>query len=287
MIIIVIKKIGVIGAGTMGIGMAIDIVLHNLNCVLVDISEEILEKAKKEIVSGVRFAPLIKKTAPKLTAEEVLKLVEFTTELDKLADCDFIVENINEDWNAKEQLYRKIDDICRPEVCFAVNTSCISITKVGGVTKRCKNVIGMHFMNPVFMKPVVEVIKGWHTSEETITTAKEFLLKLDKEGIIVNDYPGFVSNRISHLFMNEAAYVLQDGVATPKQVDEIFKKCFGHTMGPLETADLIGLDTVVNSLDVLYQSYQDSKFRCCPLLRKMVDAGMLGKKSGKGFYEYK
>ncbi|MBV9791144.1 MAG: 3-hydroxyacyl-CoA dehydrogenase family protein [Chloroflexi bacterium] len=141
-------------------------------------------------------------------------------------------------------------------------------------------------MNPVYLKTSIEMIRGFYTSEETIAAATAFLAQLNKDAILVNDYPGFVANRISHLYMNEAAFVVQDQVANPKEVDDIFKKCYGHTMGPLETADLIGLDTVVHSLDVLYQSYQDSKFRCCPLLRKMVHAGLLGVKSGKGFYDY-
>lgn len=280
------NKIGVIGAGTMGIGMTVDLILHNTHTVLVDLNQEILEKAKYEIINTVRFAPLVKKTVTRIPINELSELVTFTSNIADIHDCDFIVENATEDWEIKRDIYTKLDTICPKEVCFAVNTSCISITKVASVTKRTDKIIGMHFMNPVFLKPTIEVIKGFHTSEECIAEAKKLLDQLEKEAIIVNDYPGFVSNRISHLFMNEASFVVQDQVAEPKQVDEIFKKCFGHTMGPLETADLIGLDTVVDSLDVLYKSYQDTKFRCCPLLRKMVDAGLLGKKSGKGFYEY-
>jgi 3-hydroxybutyryl-CoA dehydrogenase len=144
----------------------------------------------------------------------------------------------------------------------------------------------MHFMNPVHLKPTVEVVRGFHTSDHTLATMRLLFGQLKKEAIIVEDLPGFVSNRISHLFMNEAAAVLQDSVATAEKIDEIFKKCFGHKMGPLETADLIGLDTVVHSLDVLYESYQDPKYRCCPLLRKMVHAGNLGRKTGRGFFVY-
>ena len=141
-------------------------------------------------------------------------------------------------------------------------------------------------MNPVYLKTTVEVIRGFYTDDECVERTESFIADLGKKGIIVNDYPGFVSNRISHLFMNEAAYVVMDGVATAKQVDDIFKKCFGHKMGPLETADLIGLDVVVDSLKILYESYQDPKFKCCPLLQKLVDAGCLGRKNGKGFYNY-
>ena len=157
---------------------------------------------------------------------------------------------------------------------------------IASLTKRPTKVIGTHYMNPVPMKTTVETIRGFHTSDATIETTKQLLATMGKECILVNDYPGFVSNRISHLFMNEAAFVVQDQVASAQEVDDIFKQCYGHKMGPLETADLIGLDTVVNSLEVLYESYQDPKFRCCPLLRKMVDAGLLGVKSGEGFYTY-
>lgn len=281
------KKIGIIGAGTMGIGIAVDLTLHGISSVLVDISAEILERAKAEISKNVRFAPLLKKSCPKVSEEEIMSRLTLTADLAAVADCDFVVENIVEDWDLKREVYIQLDQICKPDICFGVNTSCISITKVGGVTKRPDKVIGMHFMNPVFMKPSVEVIRGYHTTDETVQTAEAFLAVLEKTAIVVNDFPGFVANRVSHLYMNEAAFVVQDGVATPKQVDDIFKKCYGHTMGPLETADLIGLDTVVKSLEVLYESYQDPKFRCCPLLRKMVDAGHTGRKSGKGFYDYK
>lgn len=280
------KKVGVIGAGTMGAGVTVDLVLHGISTVLVDISENTLEKAKGEITKSIRFAPLVHKGAPKVPVKEAMEKITFTTDLSQVADCDALVENVTEDWNVKEPVYRELDKICKPDAIFGVDTSCISITKIASLTSRPDKVIGMHFMNPVYAKPVIEVMKGFHTSDETIKQTEEFLAQLDKKAILVNDYPGFVTNRISHLFMNEAMWVVQDQVATPEDVDKIFKKCFGHTMGPLETADLIGLDTVMQSLNVLYESYQDPKFRCCPLLKKMVDAGLLGRKSGKGFYDY-
>ncbi|MCT4572241.1 3-hydroxyacyl-CoA dehydrogenase family protein, partial [Bacillus thuringiensis] len=273
-------------AGTMGIGMAVDLVLHGLETVLIDVTEEQLEIAEEKILETVRFAPLINKAFPRMHKEEVLSLISSSTNLDEVAECDYIVENVPENWQIKEPIYRRLDEICKKDTIFGVNTSCISITKVGGVTKRPDKIIGMHFMNPVYMKPSIEVIRGYLTSDETVEKAQSFLKQLDKDAIVVNDQTGFVSNRISHLFMNESAWVVMDGVATPKQVDDIFKKCFGHTMGPLETADLIGLDTVLHSLNVLYEEYQDPKFRCCPLLKKMVDAGECGRKSGKGFYAY-
>lgn len=282
----VFKKVGVIGAGTMGAGVTVDLVLHGIYTVLVDISENTLEKAKGEITKSIRFAPLVHKGAPKVPVKEALEKITFTTDLSQVADCDAVVENVTEDWNVKEPVYKELDKICKPEAIFGVDTSCISITKIASLTSRPDKVIGMHFMNPVYAKPVIEVMRGFHTSDETIKQTEEFLAQLDKKAILVNDYPGFVTNRISHLFMNEAMWVVQDQVASPEDVDKIFKKCFGHTMGPLETADLIGLDTVMQSLNVLYESYQDPKFRCCPLLKKMVDAGLLGRKSGKGFYDY-
>ncbi len=280
------KKVGVIGAGTMGIGITADLVLHSIEVVLVDISQEVLDKAKEEIIRTIRFAPLLHKKLPKIPQDKALEMITFTTETTGMADCEFVVENVTEDWDIKEKVYRQMDEVCNPDAYFGVDTSCLSITKVAGVTQRPDKIVGMHFMNPSYLKPVIEVMKGYHTSEETLEAGKQLLKQLDKEAIVVNDYPGFVSNRISHLFMNEAAFVVQDGVATPEQVDNIFKKCFGHKMGPLETADLIGLDTVMKSLHVLYESYQDSKFRCCPLLTKLVDAGNLGRKTGKGFYDY-
>jgi 3-hydroxybutyryl-CoA dehydrogenase len=209
-----------------------------------------------------------------------------TTDLEDVASCDFIIENVTEDWDVKKPLYEKLDRVVPPEICFGANTSCLSITQIAGATRRPANVVGIHLMNPVHLKPTVEVIRGFHTSDRTIDVLLRLFSRLNKEAIIVQDLPGFVSNRISHLFMNEAAYVLQDAVASADQIDLIFKKCFGHKMGPLETADLIGLDTVVRSLDVLYESYHDPKFRCCPLLRKLVHAGRLGRKTGQGFHRY-
>jgi len=170
--------------------------------------------------------------------------------------------------------------------CFAANTSAYSITRIGSLTQRPDRVLGMHFMNPVPLKPTVEVIRAFHTSQATVDTALALLKGMGKEGIVVNDMPGFVSNRVLMLTINEAVWLVQDQVATPEDVDRIFVTCFGHKMGPLETADLIGLDTILFSIEVLYESFNDSKYRPCPLLRKMVDAGLHGRKSGQGFYSY-
>ncbi|MGO4732927.1 3-hydroxyacyl-CoA dehydrogenase family protein [Paenibacillus sp. 2KB_22] len=280
------RVIGVIGAGVMGTGIAHNFALAGYDVILVDISEAILSKAKEQISNNIRLQGLYTREFIADKPEVILNRINFTVDYELLKDADYIIENVPEKWETKKEVYLKLDRICPAHCIFAVNTSCISITKVASLTNRPTQVIGSHYMNPVIMKPVVEVIKGYHTSEETVEATKALLTSLHKEAIIVNDFPGFVSNRISHLMMNEAAFVVQDQVADPKDVDDIFKKCFGHKMGPLETADLIGLDTVVHSLDILYESYQDPKFRCCPLLRKMAEAGTHGRKTGQGFYPY-
>lgn len=280
------KRIGVLGAGNIGVGVVTDLVLHGLSTVVVDISDEILESARAAVLNNVRCVPLLSKTLPRITRDDALRRMVLTTRLHDVASCDFVIENVTEDWDIKRPLYEALDRVARPEVCFGANTSCIPITQIAGATQRSAQVIGIHLMNPVHLKPTVEVIRGFHTSEQTLHTLLELFAVLHKEAIVVNDLPGFVSNRISHLFMNEAAFVLQDNVATAEQIDMIFKQCFGHKMGPLETADLIGLDTVTRSLDVLYDSYHDPKYRCCPLLRKLVHAGHLGRKTGKGFHAY-
>jgi 3-hydroxybutyryl-CoA dehydrogenase len=280
------KTIGVIGIGNIGSGLVADLVLHDIRAVAVDVSEKYLAVARDNILQTARLAPMFSKNAPRLSRDEILSRITFTTNLTDISPCEFIIENVTEDWNVKKPVYEEIDRLAPPGVCFGVNTSCIPISRVASITKRPDKVVGMHFMNPVHMMSTVEVIRSERSSAEALGAVKQLLGQLKKEAILVGDRPGFVSNRISHLFMNEAAFVFQDGLATAAQIDSIFKKCFGHKMGPLETADLIGLDTVVRSLDVLYDSFQDPKFRCCPLLRKMAEAGHYGRKSGRGFYVY-
>jgi 3-hydroxybutyryl-CoA dehydrogenase len=271
----------------MGTGVAHSLALAGHRVLLLDISNDALKRARKEITNSLRLQRMLNKAAGQESLDTIIERITFTLDYAPFADADFVIENVTEQTAIKQKIHAQLDAVCPAHCVFAANTSAVSITLLGAATKRPDRVLGIHFMNPVPMKKTVEVIRGYHTSEETLAIARELLASMDKEGIVVNDLPGFVSNRISHLFMNEAAFVVQDQVATAQEVDEIFKKCYGHAMGPLQTADLIGLDTVVDTLRVLYESYQDPKFRCCPLLQKMVDAGLLGAKSGQGFYQYR
>ncbi|MDZ8084249.1 MAG: 3-hydroxyacyl-CoA dehydrogenase NAD-binding domain-containing protein [Nostoc sp. DedQUE12b] len=281
-----IQTVGVVGAGVMGIGVAQNLAQTGHQVILVDISENILDKAKHEIRNNIRFQSFFNKSDRQETPDKILEKIEFSINYKILENADFVVENVTEKWDLKKEVYPLLDSICPPDCVFAANTSAIPITRIASVTKRADKVVGIHFMNPVPMKPMVEMIRGYHTSESTIETAKQMLTQMGKECIIVNDSPGFVSNRVLMLTINEAVFLLQDQVATAEDVDKIFKGCFGHKMGPLETADLIGLDTILFSIEVLYENFNDSKYRPCPLLKKMVDSGLHGRKSGKGFYVY-
>lgn len=281
-----ITTLGIVGAGVMGRGLAQAAAQKGLQVVLIDISAQVLAAADNEIRQALRFASMMDKKQAGEAVDAIAGRIEFTTDLARLQAADFLVENVSEKVAIKQALYPQLDAACRRDCVFAVNTSAISITKVASWTTRSSQVLGMHFMNPVPMKPLVEVIRAHHTSAATIDTAKAFLAQLGKDAVVVNDMPGFVSNRVLMLTVNEAIFLIQDQVSTPRDVDRIFKGCFGHKMGPLETADLIGLDTILYSLDVLYESYNDPKYRPAPLLKKMVDAGLHGRKSGEGFFKY-
>jgi len=278
--------VGVVGAGVMGIGVAQNIAQKGIRAVLLDRDQETLDKARINMAQAIRFQAMFDKGAKPLVADEVLALIEFTTDYAAFSKADFIIENVTENWALKREIYPVLDAAAPPHCVFAANTSCIPITRIASATQRPDKVLGIHFMNPVPLKSTVEMIRGYHTSQQSLDIATSMLAAMGKEAIIVNDGPGFVTNRILMLTVNEAAFTVQDGVAPAEDVDRIFKSCFGHKMGPLETADLIGLDTILYSVEVLYESFSDSKYRPCPLLRQMVDAGLLGRKSGRGFYRY-
>jgi len=280
------RVVGVIGAGVMGVGVAQNLAQSNHRVVLVDVTDEILERARGEIVKNVRFEGFFSKHEKQTDPAAIMERIRFVSDYRELSEADFVIENVPERWQIKRPVYEQIDALCPRQCVFAANTSCIPITRIASATQRASQVIGIHFMNPVPLKATVEVIRGYHTSEETIDTTKALLASMGKTAIVVNDGPGFVTNRVLMLTINEAIFVVQDQVAPAEDVDAIFKTCFGHKMGPLETADLIGLDTILYSIEVLYEAFNDSKYRPCPLLKKMVDAGLYGRKSGRGFYEY-
>jgi len=270
----------------MGRDIALNLAAHGIQAILKDTSEEVLHSAREEMGQKVRLYKMTLPLYRDLSREVLDDRISYTQDYDDLVGVDWVIENVPEQWEIKKQVFSELNEVIGKETSIAVNTSCISITRIAALVAAPERVIGLHFMNPVPMKPAVEAIRGYHTSETTITNARNLLKSINKKMILVNDAPGFVANRLSHLFMNEAAFLVQEHVADAASIDAIFKEGYGHAMGPLETADLIGLDTVVKSLKVLYDSHQDQKFRCCPLLQKMVDAGLLGRKSGQGFYKY-
>ncbi len=278
--------VGVIGAGVMGCGVAQNLAQTGHQVVLVDLTEEILSRAKGQIRRNVRLQRMLKKDEGEIDVDEILRRIRFTTDYDLLKGVDYVIENVVEKWEVKEQVYIQLDKLCPGHCVFASNTSALPISRIASTTNRAPQVIGIHFMNPVPLKNTAEVIRGNHTSSETIEQTRALLKRMKKEAILVNDSPGFVSNRVLMLTINEAILVVQDRVAEAEDVDRIFKSCFGHAMGPLETADLIGLDTILLTLEVLCDSYSNEKYEPAPLLREMVAAGLLGQKSGKGFYPY-
>jgi 3-hydroxybutyryl-CoA dehydrogenase len=282
-------QIGVIGAGVMGTGLTQDLVAHGFGVVLIDRSEDSLDAARRDVEGYGRFSRLLgsgQDDGHDGGYDANVSRVVYSTDLTKVAAADFVVENITEDWALKKEIYPVIDQACPAGTVFAANTSAIPVTRLAALTGRPDKILGMHFMNPVPMKKAVEVIRGWHTSGQTLERAGQLLAGLGKKAITVADSPGFVSNRVLMLTVNEAVCLVHEGVAGAAGVDEIFRSCFGHKMGPLETADLIGLDTILYSIQVLHESFADSKYRPCPLLKKMVDAGLHGRKSGQGFYSY-
>ena len=280
-----IQKVGVIGAGTMGNGIAHVFARTGCDVVLCDIEQKFLDRALATIGKNLD-RDLAKNRISEEQKSETLKRITTTAERQALAGCDFIVEAASEKFEIKSDLFRELDRICRPEVILASNTSSISITKLAAQTKRPEKVIGMHFFNPVPVMKLVEIVRGLATSDESFQAVRELALQLEKTPVEVNDAPGFVSNRVLMPLLNEAMYAVMEGVATPEAVDEVFKLGMAHPMGPLTLADFIGLDVCLDIMRVLHSGLGDPKYRPCPLLIKMVDAGRLGKKSGQGFYKY-
>jgi 3-hydroxybutyryl-CoA dehydrogenase len=280
-----IQRVGVIGAGTMGNGIAHVFARSGYGVTLCDVEQKFLDRGLETIARNLdREMAKGKITAGDKAA--ALKRIVTVIERGDLAACDFVIEAATEKFEVKAEIFCDLDRICRPEVILASNTSSISITRLAAVTLRPAKIIGMHFFNPVPVMKLSEVIRGLATSPETFATVRDLALQLDKTPIEVNDAPGFVSNRVLMPLLNEAMYAVMEGVATAEAVDEVFKLGMAHPMGPLTLADFIGLDVCLDIMRVLQEGLGDPKYRPCPLLIKMVDAGWLGKKSGRGFYKY-
>ncbi|MFP4086215.1 MAG: 3-hydroxybutyryl-CoA dehydrogenase [Desulfobacteraceae bacterium] len=279
------ETLGIVGAGQMGSGIAQVAAACGLSVVMNDIKDEFVEKGFSAIEKSL--GRMVKKE--KITEadqKDILARIEGSTALDDMIKCDFVVEAATERESLKLEIFEKLDGFCKPETILSSNTSSISITKIAGVTKRPEKIIGMHFMNPVPMMKLVEIIKGLATSQETFEITRDLAVKMGKTPVPANDFPGFIANRILMPMINEAVYALFEGVGEAQDIDQIMKLGMNHPMGPLALADLIGLDTCLAIMEVLHEGLGDSKYRACPLLRKYVDAGWLGVKTGRGFYPY-
>lgn len=278
--------VGVVGAGVIGVGVAENLAATGHTVVLVDVSEERLADASSRLRDNLRAARLLGQHRGGDPTADVLARVTLTVSYDALAKASFIIENVVERWDVKKLVYERLDASCPPSCVLAANTSAIPIRQIAAATGRPDRVVGVHFMNPVARIPAVEVIRGPDTAPETLARTERLLAHMGKHAIVVQDSPGFVSNRILMLAINEAVLIVERGVAPAADVDRIFRECFGHPMGPLETADLIGLDTILDTLNMLRELTSDEKFTASLLLRRMVDSGATGKKSGRGFYQY-
>jgi 3-hydroxybutyryl-CoA dehydrogenase len=280
-----IKNIGVVGAGTMGNGIAQVFAQAGFSVLLVDVAQPMLDRARTRIATSLEKL-VAKGKLTSVVREESLGRIQTATSIEALAQSDYVVEAILEEAAAKRALFATLDAVLKPEAIFATNTSSISITTIAAATKRPDRVLGMHFMNPVPLMSLVELIRGQATSDESMKVAFDLCGALGKTGVEAADYPGFLANRILMPMLNEAFFAVMEGVGTPEAVDTVMKLGMNHPMGPLQLADLIGLDVCLAVLTVLHEGFGDPKYRPCPLLRRMVAAGQLGRKSGQGFYTY-
>jgi 3-hydroxybutyryl-CoA dehydrogenase len=284
-VIMEIKTIGVAGAGQMGNGIAQVAAHSGFRVVMSDIADSLVQKGLDTISRNLgRLVEQGKRPSQK--RDEIMGRIKGTIQVKDMGEVDFVVEAAIENESLKLNIFKELDQICRKEIILSSNTSSISITKIASATQRPSQVIGMHFMNPVPVMQLVEIIRGLQTSQETFSTVKSLAEKMGKTPVEANDFPGFISNRILMPMINEAIYTLFEGVGSPEAIDTVMKLGMNHPMGPLALADLIGLDTCLAIMEVLYNGFGDSKYRPCPLLRKYVDAGYLGRKTGRGFYSY-
>ncbi|HET9219642.1 MAG TPA: 3-hydroxybutyryl-CoA dehydrogenase [Terriglobia bacterium] len=277
--------IGIVGSGTMGNGIAHVASRTGFQVVLADVEQTALARAV-ETISRNLDREIAKNKLSMSEKSEAISRIATTTDISRLAESDFIIEAVTEDFSAKAKLFQSLDAIARPEVILASNTSSISITRMASKTQRPDRVIGMHFMNPVPVMTLVEIVRGLATSSETCQATRSLAESFGKTPVEVADFPGFVSNRVLMPMINEAIFCVMEGVGSPEAVDTVMKLGMNHPIGPLALADLIGLDVCLSILEVLQEGLGDPKYRPCPLLRKMVDAGQLGRKSGQGFYQY-